>query len=141
MKAVLLDTHAFVWSLFLSSELSPAARQMIESASVVYVAPISFYEIAQKHRLGKWPELDPVVGKMIPLFREQGTTLAPYTAEISFLAGAMNWDHRDPFDRMIAATAMELGCPLLSKDAAFDDLNGLPEWRGRFWSDLSGAWA
>ncbi len=136
MKAVLLDTHAFIWSLFLSSELSPTARKMIESASIVYVSPISFYEISQKHRLGKWPELDPVIGKLIPLFKEQGTTLAPYTAETGFLAGAMNWDHRDPFDRMIAATAMELACPLISKDSAFDDLSGLPEWHGRCWNSF-----
>ena len=65
------------------------------------------------------------------------TEIAPYTAEIAFLAGAMQWSHRDPFDRMIAATAMALGCPLISKDAAFDGLDGLPEWHGRIWDAAS----
>ena len=133
MRAVLLDTHTFIWSLFLSSELSATARGMIEAADAAYVAPISFYEITQKHRLGKWPELDPVIGQLLPLWRAQGTEIAPYTAEIAFLAGAMQWSHRDPFDRMIAATAIALGCPLISKDAAFDDLKGFPEWQGRIW--------
>ncbi len=137
MRAVLLDTHTFIWSLFLSSELSATARSMIEAADAAYVAPISFYEITQKHRLGKWPELDPVIDQLLPLWRAQGTEIAPYTAEIAFLAGAMQWSHRDPFDRMIAATAISLGCPLISKDAAFDGLGGVPEWQGRIWDAAS----
>ena len=137
MRAVLLDTHAFIWSLVMSSELSVTARDMIEGAHTAYVAPVSFYEITQKHRLGKWPELDPVIGQLLPLWRAQGTELAPYDAEIAFLAGAMQWTHRDPFDRMIAATAIALACPLISKDAAFDALGGAPEWHGRIWDAAS----
>ena len=90
----------------MSSELSATARDVMEAADVAYVAPISFYEITQKHRLGKWPELDPVIGELLPLWSAQGTEIAPCTAEIAFLAGAMQWSHRDPFDRMIAATAI-----------------------------------
>lgn len=137
MRAVLLDTHTFIWSLFLSSELSATARTMIETADVAYVTPISFYEITQKHRLGKWPELDPVIDRLLPLWRAQGTEIAPCTAEIAFLAGAMSWSHRDPFDRMMAATAIALECPLISKDAAFDGLDGLPKWQGRVWDAAS----
>lgn len=48
----------------------------------------------------------------------------------------MTWNHKDPFDRMIAATAMELACPLISKDTAFDDLEGVPGWTGRLWGAL-----
>lgn len=121
----------------MSSELSTTARNVIEAADVAYVTPISFYEITQKHRLGKWPELDPVIDQLLPLWRKQGTELAPCTAEIAFLAGAMQWSHRDPFDRMIASTAIALACPLVSKDAAFDGLDGFPEWYGRVWNAAS----
>lgn len=38
----------------------------------------------------------------------------------------MDWNHRDPFDRMVAATAMELACPLISKEHAFDGLADFP---------------
>ena len=37
----------------------------------------------------------------------------------------MDWAHRDPFDRLIAATALSEGGMLASKDAAFDELEGL----------------
>lgn len=137
MRAILLDTHTFIWSLVMSSELSVTARDLIEAADAAYVAPISFYEITQKHRLGKWPELNPVIDQLLPLWRAQGTELAPYTAEIAFLAGAMQWSHRDPFDRIIAATAIALACPLISKDAAFDGLDGFPKWQGRIWGAAS----
>ena len=56
MTVVLLDTHAWVWSLFSSSSLSDIARKAIETAQTVLVAPCSFHEIAIKHHLGKWPE-------------------------------------------------------------------------------------
>ena len=36
---------------------------------------------------------------------------------------------------MIAATAIELACPLISKDHAFDQLAGFPGWIGRVWSE------
>ena len=136
MSTVLLDTHTFIWSLVMSSELSTTARGMIEAADAAYIAPVSFYEITQKHRLGKWPELDPVIDQLLPLWRKHGTEPAPYTAEIAFLAGAMQWSHRDPFDRMIAATAIALSCPMISKDTAFDALDGFPGWQGRIWGGV-----
>jgi PIN domain nuclease of toxin-antitoxin system len=133
MSVVLLDTHAWVWSLFASSDLSASARRAIEAARTVLVAPCSFHEVTQKHRLGKWPEVDGIVGRLPRLLRAQGGAVAPYTATMAMLAGGMDWPHRDPFDRMIAATAIEMAFPLVSKDAAFDDLEGVVGWRGRLW--------
>src|SRR5690625_5574795 len=40
-------------------------------------------------------------------------------------AGVMDWPHRDPFDRMLAAQALRRGMPLISRDEVFDDLPGL----------------
>jgi len=137
VRVILLDTHTWVWSLFNSTELDPVARQVIEAAETVYVAPCSVHEIAAKHRSGKWPEIDPIVSRLPQLLRAQGGTVAPYTAEMALLSGGMAWVHRDPFDRMIGATAIELACPLVSKDAAFDDLAGFPGWCGRIWGAVT----
>lgn len=133
MTAILLDTHAWVWSLFESPSLSVGARRAIETAQTVFVAPCCFHEIKQKHRVGEWPEVGPVVTSLPRLLRAQGGVVAPYTATMAMLAGGMDWAHRDPFDRIIAATAIELVCPLVSKDGAFDDLAGRFGWRGRLW--------
>ncbi len=120
-----------------SSKLDPAARKTIETARTVYVPPCSFHEITQKHRSGKWPEVEDIVRRLPQLLRAQGGTVAPYTAEMAILSGSMAWSHRDPFDRMIAATAIELACPLVSKDTAFDELDDFPGWQSRIWGDAS----
>lgn len=133
MSVILLDTHAWVWSLFASPALSDSARKAIETAQAVLVAPCSFHEITQKHRLGKWPEVSGIVERLPHLLRAQGGVVAPYTATMAMLSGGMDWPHRDPFDRMIAATAIEMACPVLSKDSAFDEIQGRFGWRGRIW--------
>lgn len=136
LTTVLLDTHAWAWSLFRASELSPAARQVIEQARTVYIPPCAFHEITAKHRPGKWPEVDGIVERLPQLLRAQGGVGAPYTIEMAALSGGMDWAHKDPFDRMIAATAIELACPLISKDPVFDQLAGFPGWIGRIWSEV-----
>lgn len=134
LTTVLLDTHTWVWSLFQPSSLSPTARRVIEEARTVYVAPCSFHEITAKHRSGKWPEVGPIVDRLPHLLQAQGGRVAPYSADMAVLSGGMDWLHKDPFDRMIAATAIELACPLISKDTAFDSLDGIPGWPGRIWT-------
>lgn len=136
LTTVLLDTHTWVWSLFRPPELSPAARGVIEQARTIYVPPCAFHEITAKHRSGKWPEVGGIVGRLPHLLRAQGGVVAPYTAEMAMLSGGMDWAHKDPFDRMIAATAMELACPLISKDTAFDQLQTVPGWIGRVWAEI-----
>jgi PIN domain nuclease of toxin-antitoxin system len=136
VSVLLLDTQAWAWSLFQPSKLSLAATEAIESARMVYVAPCSFHEITQKHRSGKWPEVGGIVERLPSLLEAQGGLVAPYTARMAMLSGGMGWSHKDPFDRMIAATAIELACPLVSTDEAFDTLEGVPGWQGRIWSSF-----
>lgn len=83
------------------------------------------YEIAQKVRLGKWPEMAPTVGSLIDEAVSIGVGLLPLTGKVSVEAGLLDWPHRDPFDRMIAATALATGAVLISADTAFDTLPGL----------------
>lgn len=56
---------------------------------------------------------------------EQGGVWADLTPEISLLAGTLDWPHRNPFDRMLAATALVNGWVLISADMVFDSLIGL----------------
>jgi PIN domain nuclease of toxin-antitoxin system len=43
----------------------------------------------------------------------------PITTSHALLAGSFDVDHRDPFDRVIAAQSVVLGLPVARKDAAF----------------------
>ena len=84
------------------------------------ISPASFYEIAQKVRLGKWPEMAPLADDLIAEVARQGAEITPIDARICLRAGSMRWSHRDPFDRILAATALEHGLPIISADPVFD---------------------
>jgi PIN domain nuclease of toxin-antitoxin system len=120
VTAVLLDTHAWTWSLSSDSRLSSAALAEIAGAELVLVSPISFFEISQQVRLGKWPEMVPFVRRLDALLLEQGGMPATFTPEICLRAGLMDWEHRDPFDRLILATAQLMNVSLISADTVFD---------------------
>lgn len=122
MTAILLDTHAWAWTLAGDPRLSADARNRLEDAGVVMVSAISFFEIAQKVRLGKWPEMEPFVDRLPDLLAEQDGVVAPLDGAICVRAGGMPWAHRDPFDRLIAATALRLDVALVSADDVFDGI-------------------
>jgi PIN domain nuclease of toxin-antitoxin system len=125
VSPVLLDTHVWAWALGDGMLLSDRARAAIQSADAVYVSPISFFEIGQKVRLGKWPEMAPHAANLPAILNQQGGIAAPFTPEICIHASLRDWEHRDPFDRMLASTAQILDLTLISKDAVFADLPGL----------------
>ncbi len=133
MRSVLLDTHAWAWSLTGDARLSDAATQALTEAEAVFVSAISLYEIGQKVRLGKWPEMAPFLPRLIDLAGEQGAQLLALSAEASLLASTLAWDHRDPFDRLIGASALQSGLALVSADTVFDALSREPRWPGRLW--------
>ena len=133
MASVLLDTHVWAWTLVEPKRVSDAARRVIEAAETVYVSPVSFFEIGQKVRLGKWPQMAPLVDELPALLSEQGALSARLDARTCLRAGTMVWAHRDPFDRLLAATSLEAGMPLVSADAAFDTLSASGTLPARLW--------
>lgn len=122
MKAVLLDTHVWAWSLTENQRLSAKARATIAQAQTVSLSPISFFEIGQKVRLGKWPAMEPFVSRLIGILEEQGGSVVELTPAICLQAATMDWPHRDPFDRLLAASAVHRGLPLISADSVFDGI-------------------
>jgi len=117
VKSLLLDTHAWVWSFGADHLLSERARAAITTADVVYLSPISFFEIGQKVRNGRWPEMNAHVQSLPEILRNQGGVLAHLSPEICLKASLMDWEHRDPFDRLILATAEIMQVPLVSRDS------------------------
>jgi PIN domain nuclease of toxin-antitoxin system len=117
--AVLLDTHAFLWWCEDSHELSPKARKTIQSNDC-FVSMASFWEIAIKFSLSKL-RLPTAIDRYLP---EQMSLNGFETLEIGFRqimgSAALPWRHRDPFDRLLAAQALEEKVSIVSRDAVFD---------------------
>jgi PIN domain nuclease of toxin-antitoxin system len=122
VSPVLLDTHAWAWSLTGDDRLSQPAAAAIEDADFVFISPITFFEIGQKVRHGKWPEMQLFVSRLPDLLEEQGGKVATLDPGTCLAAALLDWPHRDPFDRILAATALGSSLPLVSADTQFDDL-------------------
>jgi PIN domain nuclease of toxin-antitoxin system len=122
MSAWLLDTNAFAMLLTGDPRLPPGVRERLIEATRVAVSAISFYEIGQKVRLGRWPEMQPHVAGLAARARDDGYDVLPLTPAAALESSLMDWPHRDPFDRMIATVARHEGLALVSSDAAFDAL-------------------
>jgi PIN domain nuclease of toxin-antitoxin system len=102
--------------------MSYRLTEALQSAEVVYISPISLCEIGQKVRLGKWPEMAPFAARLPEILQQQGGLVATLTPEICMTAALLDWEHRDPFDRFLAATSLVNNWPLASADTAFDTL-------------------
>jgi len=119
MTALLLDTCALIWLGFGDESLSMLAKMRIEEAEVVYVSPVSLWEISNKYRLGKieLPQAPREWFKNV-CSRHRLTTL-PLTNEIMIAAGELPQHHKDPADRMIIASALEEGIAVVTGDRKF----------------------
>jgi PIN domain nuclease of toxin-antitoxin system len=118
---LLLDTHALLWFLALDPKLSKTALAAIEDpANVRWLSPISLLEIAIKNRLGKLVLPDPFAVMFPASLTANDVHLLPIEADHIEPLSRWPLHHRDPFDRLIAATAKVEGMSLVSADPAFD---------------------
>lgn len=126
MTTVLLDTHAYVWALTAPDRLSDPARQAIQTpTNTLLVSAATAWEMAIKNRAGKWPEADLLLSQHDDLTYRLGAQRLDITAEAAIRAGALEWPHPDPFDRMLAAQSLLTHARLVTRDKAFRDLTGL----------------
>jgi len=119
---LLLDTCAVIW-LSESEKLARPAIDLLKAADEVgqltYISSISAWEVGQLASRGRVQLLITPQRWFARLFEAKGVQLAEMSPEIliasSFLPGK---PPRDPADRIIAATARELGATLITRDRA-----------------------
>lgn len=118
---VLLDTHALLWWLAGDPLLSDAARAAIaDENNEVFVSAASAWEVTTKYRLGKLPGAGPLAVDFAREVRRQGFMPLPISLEHGQSAGALADEHRDPFDRMLIAQAIDERMALVSNEVVFD---------------------
>jgi PIN domain nuclease of toxin-antitoxin system len=113
---VLLDTHALIWSLEDSPQLSPAARSVIEDTSnVILASVVSAWEITIKKALGKLTAPDDLEAAI----DAAGFTKRTITFADAQRLGTLPSHHKDPFDRMLITQALIDGTPIVTRDPRF----------------------
>lgn len=116
----LLDTHVFLWFLGQPERLPSAVHGMIVGSDRPLALSIATpWEMAVKVGCGKMETAD--ILENFELFaRKCGCTMVPLTVKQAIASGRLPLHHKDPFDRLLAAQALELNLTLISGDAIFD---------------------
>lgn len=117
---LLLDTHALLWWLTDDPKLSLRAKTVIaDEANVILVSAATAWEIATKYRLGKLDVAAEAVARFNELIEADGFEHLPVTYLHALKAAGYELEHRDPFDRMLAAQSALESTALISCDPAF----------------------
>ena len=86
----------------------------------ILISAASAWEIATKVRLGKLPGAEKLELNFIEVMDSAGYELLAIDIGSALRAGRLVAEHRDPFDRMIAAQALGMDIPILSPDSQLD---------------------
>jgi len=123
---LLLDTHIWVWYLLADERLSSSLREKIsDPATEIWISPISSWEVlllAEKNKLSLLPSPELWVRNALKAIN---ATPAPLNHEISLLSRSLEFQHSDPADRFIAATAAHYGLVLATADTNLSGLSWL----------------
>lgn len=116
VTAILLDTNVLLW-LTKEPELIAAPAMVILENPIneLLVSAASAWEVSIKTRLGRLDGAGLLAGWNDTLEGMAAQELAIDSADAA-LAGQLNWDHRDPFDRMIVAQATRRGLAIATSD-------------------------
>ncbi len=125
----LLDTHALIWWLNDSPELSAAARAAVASeANEIYVSAASAWEITTKHRLGKLALADRLAANVEARVLQERFIPLPVTMAHAEAGGRLEAPHKDPFDRLLIAQAVLEDLTLVSIETVFDAYGVVRLW-------------
>jgi len=113
---LLVDSNAFIWMISRPAELSTAARRaLVDRANDRIISIAAIWEISIKLSQGKLA----LPGPLEDAVDGMAATLLPIAMPYIKRAQILPFHHRDPFDRMMIAQAMEEGLTIVTRDRIF----------------------
>jgi PIN domain nuclease of toxin-antitoxin system len=128
---VLLDTHTLVWAIREPANLTARVKKLLEDETIpVFYSSVSLLEMSIKYRSGKWNEVADFVADQTGdvMIASIGAIELPVFSSHARLAGSLPTDHKDPFDRLLAAQAILEQLVLLSADPLMDGFGAQRIW-------------
>ena len=116
----LIDTQIFIWALINPEKLTESTKQILENNEIL-VSQISLFEIAIKQKIGKLPELNLSIDELVEETKRHNFTLLLLSTKhlAAYDKIQLVENHRDPFDRLLLATALSEDMPIISTDGNF----------------------
>lgn len=122
---LILDSHALIWWATGADVLSGAARQAVEAGrSNLHVSVATAWELEIERASGKL-RLDRLDWDRLAA---QRVSIIPISLTDALAAAQLPLHHRDPFDRMIIAQALDRGLTVITRDRTFERY-GVPTLR------------
>ncbi|MBI2700015.1 type II toxin-antitoxin system VapC family toxin [Mycobacterium gordonae] len=113
---VLLDTHVLLWLVSAPDKIDAEARELLaDPRTEVLVSAASAWEIAIKTRLGRL-DGEPLLSAWRDVVADMAARDLAIDAEDAIFAGRLNWDHNDPFDRVLVAQAARRSLSIVTND-------------------------
>ena len=114
---LLLDTHTTIWWMNKHEKLSSKVKTMLLNGEhSLHVSIVSAWEIAIKTSLGKLPEFYGGVKAFLAKLEDMPITLLSVAPRHVEMVETLPFLHRDPFDRLLVATAKADGMTILTAD-------------------------
>jgi PIN domain nuclease of toxin-antitoxin system len=118
---LLLDTHVLLWAATEPERIAPRARSVIEDGeNDVFASVVTAWEIAIKQSLGKLDLPEPAESWLPAVLRATGIAVVELGLTAALRVRDLPFHHRDPFDRLLVAQALDGGFTLVSHDAELD---------------------
>ncbi|MDP2792894.1 MAG: type II toxin-antitoxin system VapC family toxin [Sulfurisoma sp.] len=122
---LLIDTQILLWVIYQPEKLSPAIRERLcDGNNDVFFSAVSIAEIAIKSSLGR-PDFPFQAEEVAQAARDTTFLELPLGVRHAIRLATLPWHHRDPFDRLLVAQAIEEGVRFVTADsllAAYSDL-------------------
>ncbi|MEM9453301.1 MAG: type II toxin-antitoxin system VapC family toxin [Myxococcota bacterium] len=126
---LLLDTCTLLWFVDDSEQLSPRARRVLDDeANEVFVSVASFWEIIIKVHKGKLSLPSPPAEWFAAAVHPDAVLPIEAHDVVALDSLGPPVDHRDPFDRLLVATALRRGMAIVTSDTAFSSYDVPIEW-------------
>ncbi len=118
----LIDTQILIWYQLNSPRISShVAAILLDLSNEIFVSQITLFEISIKQKIGKLPELDVSIEDIVSVINQDGFSVLNLENQdiANYDRIPLVHDHRDPFDRLILATALSENISLISADEKF----------------------
>lgn len=126
-NSLVVDTHAFIWYVQASRRLSDKARQAMDDATAadlpLLISAVTVVELTYLMEKGSFTQAN--IDALVELLAaaDSGFEVAPVDGTVAQAVGRIpRAAVTDPFDRMIAATALVTGAPLVTYDHRLREL-------------------
>lgn len=126
----LVDTHTFLWAILSPEKMTDRVSGIfMDRGTELLISVATPWEMAIKAGIGKLDNAAEVLDNFESLLAAGGYRILETSIRHVIASGTLPLYHKDPFDRLLIAQALNLNLPILSSDDIFDRYGVIRVWK------------